>query len=211
MTKYIRLLDSLYPITEREIKAAFPNTTFAVPFKKDGYAVVFETPQPEATTLQIVIEGSPQLTVLGTWEQTWSIKDKFEDISGGLTKAEQEAIFLANEFDSLKESIQKSINSLFTLETAVIKGNVMQEEIDTFSTQEKEALAYQADNQTSVPLLSGLAAIRNITVAELVNRVLTNATNYKTAMVQIMGKKHKLEDQLRAAITIEDLKAIVVE
>jgi len=211
MIKYIRLSDSLYPITEREIKATFPNTTFAVPFKKDGYTVVFETPKPETTALQIAVEGSPNLTPLGTWEQTWSIKDKFEDISGGPTKAEQEAAFLANEFNSLKESIQASINSLFTSETIVVKGNVMQEEIDTFQTQEKEALAYQADNQTSVPLLSGLAAIRNITVAELVNRVLTNATNYKAAMVQIMGKKHKLEDQLRAATTIEDLKAIVVE
>lgn len=109
-----------------------------------------------------------------------------------------------------KNSVQASINQQFAIETAAIKDGVVQEEIDTFATQEKEALAYQADNTADVPLISGLAAVRGLTVAELAARVLGHAAAYKAAMAQVMGKKHLLEDQVAAALTIEDLEAIEV-
>lgn len=110
MTNYIRISDSQYPFTEREIKNLFPNTSFPAKFRVDGYDVVFETPKPSCGILETVIETTPILTLKGTWEQTWSITDKFQDIPGGLTKAEQEQVFLDQELSKEKKSLTDRIN-----------------------------------------------------------------------------------------------------
>lgn len=118
----------------------------------------------------------------------------------------------ANEpsFEDLKSEIEEKINAQFEAETSLIKGRVTQNEIDTFITQETEALAYQNDNNATVPLISGLAAMRGLTLEDLSQRILAHAAAYKTAIAQAMGKKHVLEDQLDSAQTINDLKSIEV-
>lgn len=91
---YIRLSDNFYPLSEQEIRAAFPNTSFATPFNPDGYAVVFPTPQPVYDQYsQKCIEQPPVLSVKGTWEQVWQVVDLTgEELAAGLTmKAEDEA------------------------------------------------------------------------------------------------------------------------
>lgn len=73
MTKYINTETNAYPITEADIRAANPLTSFPQFLDKQllndlGYAVVFPSPQPEGT-----IEGLPNLTSKGHYEQTWII------------------------------------------------------------------------------------------------------------------------------------------
>ena len=114
-------------------------------------------------------------------------------------------------FDELKAEITAKINALFAKETAQIKGQVMQEEVDTFPTQEKEALGFTADNTFPTPLLNTLAIVRDITVADLAVRVLDHAEAYKHAIGLVMGKKNKLQDQVNRAESLDDLKLIVVE
>lgn len=71
---YIKLSDQQYPITEAEIRAENPNTSFASPFAPDGYAVVFDAPQPTYDKYTVkVVEGDPVLTSKGHWEQTWNL------------------------------------------------------------------------------------------------------------------------------------------
>lgn len=72
---YINTTTNDYPISESEIRAAFPNTSFAVPFTPpEGYALVFSTPAPTYDRVtQGVREGAPELTSKGTWQQTWEI------------------------------------------------------------------------------------------------------------------------------------------
>lgn len=71
---YIRLSDNQYPLSERDIRNAFPNTSFAQPFNPQGYAVVFSVPQPTYDWVtQSVREIAPVLTIKGTWEQAWEI------------------------------------------------------------------------------------------------------------------------------------------
>lgn len=114
-------------------------------------------------------------------------------------------------FEELKIELTENINNLFKIETAAIKNGVMQEEIDTFNTQEKEAIAYKLDNDAKVPLITGLASVRGITVDELADRILAHAAAYKDAIAKVMGKKHAFEDLLKSATTIEDLKNIEVK
>ena len=103
---YIRLSDNSYPLTERQIKAAFPSTTFPALFRKGGYAVVFPTPKPELTNLQIAVEGAPELTALGTYQQTWTITDKFSN------QADIDA-FLAQELQTAKTSAKDRVSALY--------------------------------------------------------------------------------------------------
>ena len=73
MANYINL-ETKQVSTEHEIRSAHHNTSFATPFSPDGYAVVFDVPQPTYDKYsETVQQGLPVLTSKGHWEQTWSI------------------------------------------------------------------------------------------------------------------------------------------
>ncbi len=71
---FIRLSDNAYPISEQQIRAANPSTTFPVPFKPtSAYAPVLKSPLPEYNPqTQWVREAQPVL--LGqNWIQQWQV------------------------------------------------------------------------------------------------------------------------------------------
>lgn len=71
---YINTDTNAYPISEQEIRANFPNTSFAVPFSPDGYAWVFPAPPPAYDPVtHTAREIAPELTNKGTWEQRWEV------------------------------------------------------------------------------------------------------------------------------------------
>ena len=69
--------ETIQQCTERDIRAAFPNTSFADPFvAPDGYVWVFPAPQPTFDPItQTVREIAPVLTDKGHWEQQWEVVD----------------------------------------------------------------------------------------------------------------------------------------
>lgn len=78
---YLNTLTSQYPLTERDIREANPNVSFPEVFSPtEDYEWVFPTPQPTYDKLsQIVVLGTPALTHLGSYEETWEIKPRFYD------------------------------------------------------------------------------------------------------------------------------------
>lgn len=115
MTKYIRLLDQHYPLTEYDIRLAHPNTSFSAPFAptKD-YAVVFATPQPAFDLLtRMAREAAPVMTDKGWWEQRWEVVPRFSDYTdedGVLhTVEEQEAAAIAAAQAQHLEAVKASI------------------------------------------------------------------------------------------------------
>lgn len=62
-------------MTESDIRALFPNTSFANPFKApQEYQLVFRAPQPAFDPITNgVRETVPELTEKGTWEQRWEV------------------------------------------------------------------------------------------------------------------------------------------
>lgn len=95
-------LETLTQCTERDIRAAFPNTSFSDPFSPpEGYAWIFPSPQPEHNRVtELIREVTPVLTDKGHWEQRWEVAPLFSeytDSSGVLhTIQEQEAVAIAN-------------------------------------------------------------------------------------------------------------------
>ncbi|WP_424411432.1 hypothetical protein ACPEER_07315 [Pasteurella sp. PK-2025] len=83
-----------------------------------------------------------------------------------------------------------------------------QAEIDSFYKQEKEALAYKADNSADTPLLKIIAQTRGVQFELLVEKVLEKSNQFSQAMGAIIGQRQKFEDRILATESIEDLNVI---
>lgn len=72
---------TLAQLSEQEIRALTPNTSYPVPFvAPDGYAYVFPSPQPTYNPVtQRVQQTAPELTVLDKWEQRWEVVSIYTD------------------------------------------------------------------------------------------------------------------------------------
>ena len=70
---------TLMQLSESEIRALNPNTSYPVPFPvPEGYAYVFPTAQPVHNPVtQFVQQATPELTVLGHWEQRWTVVELY--------------------------------------------------------------------------------------------------------------------------------------
>lgn len=110
MTNYINTSTLQYPVSERDIRNAFPNTSFSNPFKApEEYQVVFPIPQTVFNpVVQTVREIAPVLTDKGTYEQQWEVISKFQEYTDEQdvvhTVQEQEDAALAANLSSAKES-----------------------------------------------------------------------------------------------------------
>ena len=107
MANYINL-ETKQVSTEHEIRSAHPNTSFATPFSPDGYAVVFDVPQPTYDKYsETVQQGLPVLTSKGHWEQTWSIIQLEGDalIDAQAQKVEDEKAKIKSDIAALEATI----------------------------------------------------------------------------------------------------------
>ena len=83
-----------------------------------------------------------------------------------------------------------------------------QHEIDSWSQQQREAVAYTADPTIDTPLLTAMATARGWTVAALAARVLQKAADFAIGGGAILGAQQAAEDQLQAVTT--DLAAATI-
>lgn len=103
MTNYINL-QTHQVSTESEIRAAHPNTSFPVPFTVEGYAVVFDAPQPTYDKYtQTIAQGVPVEALPNHWEQTWIVLD---------LNAEQLVLAQAQKIEDEKAKIKSDIAAL---------------------------------------------------------------------------------------------------
>ena len=108
-------------LTESEIKARHPKTSFPVPFREIWqYKLVFNTPQPVTTELQVAYIDGTEIDSKGNLVTKWSVKDKFNDYTNNegvlVTKAEQEVAYTAQLVEEkTKASREIMTNSVQTL------------------------------------------------------------------------------------------------
>lgn len=124
---YLELSTGRYPVSQSQIRAEYPNTSFPTPFiAPDEYAVVFPAPQPEHDPIiQMVRELPPVLTAKGHYEQQWEVVPRFVEYTDeeGVTHtvAEQDAASIATD----------NATKLAALTAAVIEA--VQARLDTFA------------------------------------------------------------------------------
>lgn len=86
-----------------------------------------------------------------------------------------------------------------------------QTEIESFYRQEKEALAWKADNKADTPMLKQIARIRNIPFEVLVQKVIEKSEQFALAVGVIIGQRQAFEDRLLATNTLEELAVLEKE
>ena len=91
--KYLNTETNQYPITEADIRAANPNTSFSTPFiAPPEYSLVFSTPKPAFDAIsQTVREVQPLLSAKGEYEQQWEVVSlSAEQSAENLSKAKEQ-------------------------------------------------------------------------------------------------------------------------
>lgn len=120
---YINKPTGEYPVSEAQIRLAYPNTSFPIPFQApEEYALVFQAPHPSFDAItQHVRELAPVLTGKGHYEQAWEVVPRFTeytDEEGVLhTVAAQEAAAIAadqtNKAEAEAKAIQTKVEALW--------------------------------------------------------------------------------------------------
>lgn len=113
--------------------------------------------------------------------------------------------------DDLKAAKLAELAVAFSKSMQAVKAGYAEEEVLSWSKQEAEAVAYTASAATAVPLLSGIADARGITVDDLAGRVLAKAQAWAVLSGAMIGKRQACEDAVNAATTIEEVRAIAWE
>lgn len=91
-----------------------------------------------------------------------------------------------------------TLNANMEAQVAAIRDQYPLSEVLTWPKQEQEALAFTADAGASTPLLSAIAAAREVTVAYLAEKVLLKAAAYAAFVGAAIGARQKLEDEMEA-------------
>lgn len=114
-------------------------------------------------------------------------------------------------FQRKKETLLSTIaDKADTIKSSLLVG-YPQTEIESFYRQEKEALAWQADNNADTPMLKQVAKVRGISFEVLVQKVIEKSSQFALAIGEIIGKRQAFEDRLLATKTLEELTALEKE
>lgn len=96
-----------------------------------------------------------------------------------------------------------------------IKTNLLvgypQTEIESFYRQEKEALAWQANDKADTPMLKQIARVRGVPFEVLVEKVIEKASQFAVAIGVIIGQRQAFEDRLLALSSQKELDALKKE
>lgn len=113
--KYLNTETNQYPITEADIRAANPNTSFPTPFAApEVYAPVFAAPPPSYNAItHTVQELAPVLTDKGHYEQAWEVVLLPDEVvaTNVTAKAEADAKLVAAKIETLWQAADKYTGS----------------------------------------------------------------------------------------------------
>ena len=155
--------------------------------------------QVEYTALGELPENLTALAPLAEpckWNGTEWVKDEARIVELFMQRKEALLTTLANKADTLKSSLLVGYP---------------QTEIESFYRQEKEALAWKADNKVDTPMLKQIARVRGVPFEVLVEKVIEKASQFAVAIGLIIGQRQAFEDRLLALKTMEELTALEKE
>lgn len=130
------------------------------------------------------------------WNGTEWVKDEAKIVELFMQHKEALLATLANKADALKSGLLVGYP---------------QTEIESFYRQEKEALAWQADNKADTPMLKQIARVRGVPFDVLVGKVIEKASQFAVAIGVIIGQRQAFEDRLLALSSQKELDALEKE
>jgi len=147
------------------------------------------------------------VTIPGQPEEVPACDQNLAELLGEDTlEASDAAILKAAKVAKLTE-----INAECEKAVAALAKDYPDSEVQSWPQQVKEATALSADPQADAPLLTSIAAVRGLPVAELAGRVLTKMAAYAQASGVLIGQRQAAEDALDAVATLDAVAAITFE
>lgn len=110
--------------------------------------------------------------------------------------------------DELRAAQLASINAEGRRRAAALTAGYPDFEQRTWPGQEREALAWAADQAAPTPYLDGIAAARGIEPAQMRALTLAAVQAFQTASQQLVGTRQALRDAIQAAATREAVLAV---
>ncbi|MEQ5768172.1 hypothetical protein NFH98_11250 [Halomonas sp. H33-56] len=114
----------------------------------------------------------------------------------------------AEKLAEAQQAAMRRVNAGYEAELASIRSEYPESEQMTWDKQEREARAFLADSSTATPLLDAMATGRGMDKVELATRIIAKADAWMQASGLATGKRQALEDQVKAAETVEAVEAI---
>lgn len=178
----------------------------------------------DLTEAEAIAEGAVKHRddLLPTWYDTSENVDPWteETVDGVVVRSLDLTLCTYNADDHL-ESVRADKQAEITNSADAALASAMAEygtmEIATWDQQYDEAVAYQANPDAEVPLLTAIASPRGMDVAEMATRVVANRAAWVALSGNIVGQRLALQDALEAAVTIydeaedDDAKASAIE
>lgn len=110
--------------------------------------------------------------------------------------------------EKAKSAKLAEINKAAEAQVAAIRRQYPQFEIDSWTEQKSEALAYQADSSAETPFLFGVAKERGISLDELVEKVMKKVELYRNTVAPVTGKRQRLEKRINTIKNSNELSFI---
>ena len=136
-----------------------------------------------------------------TWSQRLKVVSVTKVDNAYIAQYEIEDAFIDDEtkLKSLEKIIAaKTImnNKNFKDAVSVLENGYSPQEITSWSIQRKEAFDFLFDNTVGIPLLSEIAKARDITIASLVDLVISKSNSYDVAYGALLGTYQKNKNML---------------
>ena len=115
----------------------------------------------------------------------------------------------ANGAAFMKIVLRKFLDDVYDKRMQHVNLGVTDLEQGTWLQQRTEAEAYSADNNTATPMLDALATARNITKAEMVQKVLSAVQTYNQKIAELLAAKQGVETEIKNCQTMADLNILM--
>lgn len=190
---YINTQTSEYPVTEAQIRALSPNTSFSHPFvAPEPFAVVFPTPVPPWNPLvEMLAEGAPVLTDKGHYEQQWVVTDM---------STEDRAAHTAGAIKVARARALDRVNLGYSAQAATLAAGYPEEEQKSWPVQILEANAVLAGlPEADTPWITAAAPARGISREAMAQLIRDQDTAYRQYHGMLSGQRQALRNKIQTA------------
>lgn len=109
----------------------------------------------------------------------------------------------------LKTAKKSEITQIFNATMQQVVGGTPSYEINSWSEQKAEALAFSANALSVTPLIDSMATARGVPKATLAARIIAKAVFFAGISGQLIGKRQGLEESIDAATSKTALASII--
>lgn len=169
-----------------------------IPTKEIAYAWKFAANYSGYLSVRAGTATNEQLELLTSTEPTG------EKVKYYLTDEDR-----ANAVAFMKIALRKILDEVYDKRLQHVKLEVSELEFKTWNTQLNEANSYSQNNNVSTPMLTALAQVRGITVAQMASKVIAANAQYTERIASLLANKQIVEKEVKDCTSILELNVVI--